>query len=1743
MQIFVFIILLQISASQWLPGDSQLITNQIYQEATNDQAYLYTENFIKSGTQYTTANFINCQSPLTSYITLDQHTTKVENIIWLNYQKGQVLSFDLYFHGTWNNQPVTMKIGSFSETIIYTSPTIYQTSGFCDNTPYEVKTFNYQFMNSYSGKMSFESSNINGMVSIRNIFTTQIKCYPSCMTCNGPEHNQCQSCFYDTISNNVCPPCPINQYYVKYLGCRNLCDFDSKLFKNGFCQEYPGNIQYYQVNYFQSTQFQNNQFYFENLKWSIKYDKNHFDTTVCLQFNVGMLFYGIFKYNSGIQRFVNEINQADGSKSIGLKIMILIFGDIPLEGGISIKLNNTYYGSIFRSSSGIQTHNVQIFDVISLEPCLTYSNCYKYELHMFVDIPQYPFLFSSQSNFTDNSAGWGLISISVTAGYCPIFCKKCVVSFECEICDQQFLKYRDGRCIYIHSCVQPYQKKNETHCIDFDDETPYSIFLVKEYIDYANDPTQISKYSILTQSSSPNVNFLKGTSIFYSYWKSYRVFGGPYVWAQAKFQRVHQIENPHHGITIGFYILFGPNFPSSGSFVYTIDFNPSVRITISDVPNPNDDGTKTYKVYQKINHVAGSLKMIWDCQGVNNEPITSYCAVYNYYIAVHQCQPFCLQCINEFSCTIFDDVVEDPNLLKFSQSECQSNQYYNRNEVKCLNCPSSCISCTSPIDCQDCQTSYTLTKLGCVCKQNQYEDSNQCKDCPTLCAQCLSDSYCIECFLTDFREPKNGQCVCMPEYYSVASSSICLQCHVLCKVCNGPSFHDCQICKDIIGIEQVGTTCQCPNQQLYNQLSNSCTDVQLPFSDVCGDGFVTDQEECDDGNDIQFDGCYNCKFQCQESCTKCQLGDCQECAGGWYIDPQTWRCKERCGDLILVGQEQCEDRNQLDNDGCKECRFQCSIDCSSCNQLASICESCQFPGFIPNQYFCENNCGDGFVVVDPSGKFTEICDDIGCNTDCKSCKEGYVLINSICEPICYDSLLVEKEMCEDTFILPYRGCQNCKSKCQLSCLICDTTGKGCLSCEIGYEIFDYICYSICGDQIITIDEECDDGNLIIGDGCHFCQYSCQDSCLNCIKGKCLNCLDNYQLVISTCQQKCDNNIPNPFGQCDYIISSNDGCYQCLQCPENCDFCQNGICVICQNNFELDNIYNQCIQIQFTQFEIQQNCVQLRDNQCLTQSEAFIDLITNQDFVIDRCPQNCKICIFNNCMECQQGYYGKICMSKCGDNIIVSEEECDDGKGWLPNECYNCKLICPDFCKSCIFGICQECQSGFYIDMISNTCNTICGDNILASNEICDDGNNIEFDGCFQCQYQCEIECIDCQFGKCVQCQEKFILSKSKEKCESVQSCEPQDGLYYENNSNSCVNLCGDGIVAGNEECDDSNTIPYDGCNECKFQCNQQCILCEKGICLIESCQLGAILINNSCCGDTILNGDEECDDGNQIDFDGCSNCQFQCNKFCSVCLQGICVECIEEYKLEDNKCIKNEYNVTENQQSKKIDQNQDEICRNNECAFSLRPQMRLVFINQTFNHQYIEINFDQQVQLAALQDEEQLQIFEILIQDLNEQYYNIQLYTILGIGQDLQDVQYVIDIEIYLELQEKPNLQITLIQNVVNFNNQTIIQPQRSILLYIPRIMSQELKSKAISISKTNIAFMISAISISTVSLIFGEASLFIETLSTLQYQSYLKFINLEYPENLYMYFQTSEMYYYKKGRESNQNKWKVCNI
>jgi len=64
--------------------------------------------------------------------------------------------------------------------------------------------------------------------------------------------------------------------------------------------------------------------------------------------------------------------------------------------------------------------------------------------------------------------------------------------------------------------------------------------------------------------------------------------------------------------------------------------------------------------------------------------------------------------------------------------------------------------------------------------------------------------------------------------------------------------------------------------------------------------------------------------------------------------------------------------------------------------------------------------------------------------------------------------------------------------------------------------------------------------------------------------------------------------------------------------------------------------------------------------------------------------------------------------------------------------------------------------------------------------------------------------------------------------------------------------CGDAIISGIEECDDGNVIPGDGCSE---------------RCQIERVMVAAAPV----CGDGILTVGEQCDDGNSVSGDGCDD--------------------------------------------------------------------------------------------------------------------------------------------------------------------------------------------------------------------------------------------------------------------------------
>jgi cysteine-rich repeat protein len=192
---------------------------------------------------------------------------------------------------------------------------------------------------------------------------------------------------------------------------------------------------------------------------------------------------------------------------------------------------------------------------------------------------------------------------------------------------------------------------------------------------------------------------------------------------------------------------------------------------------------------------------------------------------------------------------------------------------------------------------------------------------------------------------------------------------------------------------------------------------------------------------------------------------------------------------------------------------------------------------------------------------------------------------------------------------------------------------------------------------------------------------------------------------------------------------------------------------------------------------------------------------------------------------------------CGDDTQDAGEECDDGNNLNGDGCdSNCVV---EYCGD------QKCND----EEDSNSCPgdcpilTVCGDDTQDAGEECDDGNNLNGDGC---DSNCVVEyCGD-------------------QKC--------NDG----EDSNSCpgdcpiLTVCGDGTQDSGEECDDGNNLNGDGCDSncvVEYCGDNKCNNGEDSSSCVQDCPLPPV------CGDGNTDVGEQCDDGNTNNGDGCdSNC-------------------------------------------------------------------------------------------------------------------------------------------------------------------------------------------------------------------------------------------------------------------------------
>lgn len=304
---------------------------------------------------------------------------------------------------------------------------------------------------------------------------------------------------------------------------------------------------------------------------------------------------------------------------------------------------------------------------------------------------------------------------------------------------------------------------------------------------------------------------------------------------------------------------------------------------------------------------------------------------------------------------------------------CPSGQYLTT-AYKCVSCHPTCMECSGPLeqDCTQCKQGVSITitnvtsKTGvCKCPVGKYFDSSSksCLDCDSSCASCsgAGNNSCLTCNSGYLKDWESGLCTCNTSagsYYNSAKE--CKQCNSACVACTGPSAQECIKCKEdkILSITKtdgnyVMGACACKPGSYFDTTLNACKTLpNCPNENY----FVTV-----DLNKISV--CNKCDDSCR-ACTATGTDKCTGCADGYiftpastvvsYTGPITGTCT--CTNLTATG---CKDQTCPTTLGYyvspatatgKSYCAQCDKSCKTCtNGTSTGCLSCEFNySIVPN---------------------------------------------------------------------------------------------------------------------------------------------------------------------------------------------------------------------------------------------------------------------------------------------------------------------------------------------------------------------------------------------------------------------------------------------------------------------------------------------------------------------------------------------------------------------------------------------------------------------------------------------------------------------------------------------------------------------------------------------------------------------------------------------------------------------------
>ncbi|HEX2882073.1 MAG TPA: DUF4215 domain-containing protein, partial [Polyangiaceae bacterium] len=649
----------------------------------------------------------------------------------------------------------------------------------------------------------------------------------------------------------------------------------------------------------------------------------------------------------------------------------------------------------------------------------------------------------------------------------------------------------------------------------------------------------------------------------------------------------------------------------------------------------------------------------------------------------------------------------------------------------------------------------------------------------------------------------------------------------------------CSLCAN--GVIDPGEQCDDSNITNGDGCNSTCQAEGAPFNcsipgvacDRCGNSVRESSETCDDGSDVcNGAGSVAAGTACTSD-AQCGGGRCVPAGGdGCNASCQTepgWVCPIPgqpcgfCGNGTIEPNELCDDGDAVGSDGCN----------ATCTQ-------------IEDHYACPTPGDDCVLCGDGQIDFPEACDDLntaggdGCSHNCLVVESGFTCPNNAgvggtCTS-CGNGLLEIGESCDDGNSSPGDGC-----------------ASDCHSVESGYrcEVPGALCY-LCGNGFKEGTEQCDDNNSNDGDGC-------SSTCV-------IDTANGWVCpVVGLPCGKCGNNIIEAIEICDDgNTNANDGCnatctaiapfytcpppngstpVACVRCgdglqsgPEACD--DGGKCAGGANAGTACTLHTQCasnVCAPVSGDGCNFNCTAQEPGfECVTPGAPCIEcgdgLKGGSEECDDRNRQGGDGCSALCKLEAGPPYYncdivGSLCQ-RCGNGARESEEECDDGNAVSGDGCSDhCVVEEPYICAYA--G--QACER--------------CGDGIAGNSEICDDGGQ-----CGGAGTSCESD-DDCVGEPCL----PVDLDGCSVDCQSV-----EDWYECPITGGECdyTVVCGDGLIGGDETCDEGSNGPTVGCVNCLVAPDYFCPT--PG----QACRRVPF------CGDGEQTGDEECDDGNRCSGGG-----------------------------------------------------------------------------------------------------------------------------------------------------------------------------------------------------------------------------------------------------------------------------------